>query len=227
MNRRRRHRRNPPARGRHHVLLLSHDLDDRGGGGWRPAAGDLPAGAGRRAHGRRVRARHQRQAGRRVRHAIRPGGGERVRRRRLGVFRFDTDPAAAARPFAGASAGVSAVQFGPQLCLGHQVGRNRHAAGANAGCDATGVQCAAQWPAGAGDGGTAARRRRPRYPRQRGRVSRRPSGALRARSHATWRMRRSCWWRRRAPSSWPGRACCMPKPATNWCGSPSCCRRLS
>ena len=45
---------------------------------------------------------------------------------------FDADPAAAARPFAGDGAGVSAVQFGAQLCLGHQVGRERHAAGADA-----------------------------------------------------------------------------------------------
>ena len=128
---------------------------------------------------------------------------------------------------AGASAGLSAVQFGPQLRVGDQVGRNRHAAGAHARCDATGVQRAAQRPAGAGDGGAAARRGRPRYPRQRRRVSRRPSGALGPRSTRCRGCGEAAGGGDRAPSSSPARACCMRKPATNWCGSPSCCRRLS
>ncbi len=107
--------RDPEARGDLDDVLFPDDADHRGGGGGRHAAGDLSPGAGRRAHGRRLRPRDQRQAGRRVRDAVRSRRRKRVCRHRLGLFQLDPDPLDPARPSARDRDDVAAVQLDQDL----------------------------------------------------------------------------------------------------------------
>ena len=150
-------RRNPEAGRRADAVLLPHHLADRNRRRRRPAPGDLPAGTGRRGHGRRLRPRHQRQAARRVRHAVWPGRRERLSRHRHHLFRLRPGAVPAARPRPRQRAGVSAVQLRPHLCQRDQAGGDAGGARANSRRHAPRLQRPEERPRRPGDGGAAAR----------------------------------------------------------------------
>ena len=100
----------------------AQELDRRGVHGGH-SAHHVPPGTGRREHGGRIQPHHQRQEGRRLHHADRAGRRERLQRRRPGVCRFRSHPAAARRPAGVAHGRASEFRVGAQLPRRHQVGR--------------------------------------------------------------------------------------------------------
>ena len=120
-------------------------------------AGHLPAGAGRRPYGRRVRSRLQWPPAGRVRDAIRAGRGERLRRRRDGLFGFEPGGVSAARSPARDGATVPDVQIEPLLCRDHQIGRRSDPARADRERHAARLCAGEERPAGPGHGGSAGR----------------------------------------------------------------------
>ena len=117
------HCRDPEARRHLDPFLLSDDADHRSRRRGRHQAGHLPAGAGRRPYGGRLRARRQRPPARRLCDAVRAGGRECLCRGRHRLFRLDAGCLPAARPSARDGATVPDVQIEPHLCLDHQIGR--------------------------------------------------------------------------------------------------------
>ena len=91
-------------------------------------------------------------------HAVRPGGRERLPRRRYRVLRFGPDAGAAARTPAGAGASFPALQLGPHLCLGDEMGGDAEPAGPGRRGDAARVQPPQDGPAGPGHGRDPGRR---------------------------------------------------------------------
>ena len=126
-----RHCRDPEARGCVDPVLLSDDANHRGRRRDRHPPGDLPPGAGRRAHGRRFRAGVERPAAGGLCDAVRAWGGKRLRRRRHRVFRLDPGDLSAIGPSARDRAALPDVQIEPQLCRDHQIGRGGAAAARN------------------------------------------------------------------------------------------------
>ncbi len=186
------HCRDPQARGYLDLVLLSDDADHRDCRRNRHPPGDLPAGAGRRAHGRRVRAGRERAAARRLCHAVWARRRKRLRRRRHRLFGFDPGSVPAARPSARDRAIVSDVQIEPQLCRDHQIGRGSAAAARGREHHAARLCAIEERPRRPGHGRGAGRCHEPRGRARPERAPADPRDPLGGRRRATSRMRQRC-----------------------------------